>query len=322
MQLSLYSETDATAWDDLVGRAPMATFLHTRRFLAYHRHQFQDLSLVLRDDRQHVTGLFPAAVDPAGPRRVVSHPGITFGGLLHADELHGERMLEALTAVRDFYAAQGFESLRYKAVPYIYQQAPSGDDLYALFRLGALRARCDLSCAIDLAHRRTASSRRKRGLKKALKQGVEVASGAEFIDRLWPVIEDNLERKLGGKPVHTAAEIKYLHELFPANIKFVVGLFAGELVAGITLFVSPAVARAQYIASSMVGYDVCALDAIFEHAIAAAQADGRRYFDFGTSNQNEGRDLSASLYQFKAEFGGGGVVHEFYDLDLTSMSNR
>jgi lipid II:glycine glycyltransferase (peptidoglycan interpeptide bridge formation enzyme) len=84
----------------------------------------------------------------------------------------------------------------------------------------------------------------------------------------------------------------------------------------LTLFSTPSVVKAQYIASSNVGYDVCALDAVFQHAIDQAVSDGKRYFDFGTSNRNEGKHLSASLYQFKHEFGGGGVAYEFYDVSL------
>jgi lipid II:glycine glycyltransferase (peptidoglycan interpeptide bridge formation enzyme) len=78
------------------------------------------------------------------------------------------------------------------------------------------------------------------------------------------------------------------------------------------------VTRSQYIASSAAGYDVSALDAVFEEAIRHAREAGRRYFDFGTSNRSGGRELSASLYEFKQEFGGGGVVHEQYDLELTA----
>ncbi len=66
----------------------MATFLHTRRFLAYHQDRFKDVSLLLANDKG-IVGLFPAALDPAEARTVVSHPGITYGGLLHS----GNRLL-------------------------------------------------------------------------------------------------------------------------------------------------------------------------------------------------------------------------------------
>jgi hypothetical protein len=318
MHVSRYSEGDAGEWDELVAHAPMATFLHTRRFLAYHRDRFQDMSALVRNDGGAVLGVFPAAVDPSDDRRVVSHPGITFGGVLHPGKLAGANMIEAMTCLMSFYGEHGMRALRYKAIPSIYHRRPASDDLYALFRLGATRSRCDLSCAIDLANRAEPSSRRKRSLKKALKAQVEVTDGAPYVAELWDVIEGNLDRKLGEKPVHAADEIADLHARFPDNVSFLVGRLDGRTVAGVVLFAGGAVTRSQYIASDAAGYEVSALDAVFEEAIRQARAAGRRYFDFGTSNRSDGRELSASLYAFKQEFGGGGVVHEQYDLELTA----
>jgi hypothetical protein len=131
---------------------------------------------------------------------------------------------------------------------------------------------------------------------------------------MWQVLEDNLGRKHGVRPVHSAAEIRYLHSLFPENIKFVVGLLGNEVVAGVVLFVTATVVHAQYIAASAAGYDASALDALLENCIKEARALGVRYFDFGISNEAGGRYLNSGLYQFKVEFGGGGVAHEFYEL--------
>jgi len=316
MRLLPYDEGQYKRWDETIESCPNATFLHTRRFLSYHNDRFRDMSLVLEDEKQTAIGLFPAAVDPADPKHVISHPGITFGGVLHSGRLLGQSMVEALELIRQYYQEQGFTHLTYKAVPYIYHQSPASDDLYALFRTGAVRSRCDLSCAITLSKRRETSSRRKRGLKKAQSRGVEVSCGAEFVDAFWRLIRDNLNRKLGIEPVHSQEEIMHLYSLFPGNIRFVVGLLNGIVVAGVTLFCTSSVMHAQYIASNAEGNEVCALDAVFEHCIQAAQSERMRYFDFGTSNTNEGQQLTSSLYQFKSEFGGGGVAHEFYDLPL------
>jgi hypothetical protein len=310
-----YAEEDAAQWDELVARAPMATFLHTRRYLAYHGDKFKDESLLIRDDRGRLVGLFPAAASLTRPGQVSSHPGITYGGVLHDGELNGDRMLAALREVRCFYAGRGFDTLLYKAVPHIYHLGPSADDLYALFRLGAVRRRCQLSCTIDLACRRPVSSRRRRSLKRALKHGVRVEEGEQFLAPLWVVVEENLLRKYGARPVHTVGEMTRLCALFPSAIKVVVALLDSEVVAGALLFVTPRVVHAQYIASSLKGYEVNALDAVFEDCIADAAAGPARFFDFGTSNEQDGR-LNADLYQFKAEFGGGGVAHEIYEINL------
>lgn len=294
----------------------MGTFLHTRRFLSYHAHRFTDESVCLPKTAGGMQAVLPAALDPADGTAVVSHPGITYGGLLHDDSLTGMACLKAFEEICEHYAARGLRRLRYKAVPHVYHRMPAHDDLYALFRLGADLYRRDLSCAIDLAARATPAQRRRRSFKKALAAGVQVIEGFEHLSDFWSILEENLASRHGAKPVHTLDEIILLRSRFPGEIRLLVALLQGEVVAGTLLFDTERVSHAQYIASSAQGRDAGALDAVFEAAIAYARRDGRRYFDFGISTEEGGRELNAGLYDFKAEFGGAGVAHDFYEIRL------
>jgi hypothetical protein len=315
IEIISYRQSHETEWEEFCSEAVNATFLHTRRFLSYHGERFEDRSLLIKDEGKLV-GLFPAALSLSDSTCVVSHSGITYGGVLHQGGLRGERMIMAFDGICLHYAAQGCTKLIYKAVPTFYHQASAQDDLYALFRLGARRTRCDLSSTIDLHHRLSVSERRRRSLKKAVKAGVSVIEGNKYIPALWSVLTDNLERKHGQSPVHNLDEITLLAERFPSNIQCVCGIVDNIVVAGTLLFITPTTYHAQYIASSELGYNVSALDAIFEHCIDIAQNDGRRWFDFGISTENAGLTLNNGLYCFKSEFGGGGSVHEFFELDL------
>lgn len=315
LEVRPYEPADAAEWDAFCASAHQSTLLHTRRFLSYHGDRFADRSLVLQAEGKWL-GLLPAAQHPAERELVVSHPGITYGGFLHAGALRGERMVEAVEAVARHYAAQGYRRFLYKAVPTFYQRRPAQDDLYALFRLGAARTRCDLASAIALPFRGAPSERRRRSLKKAQKAGVSVQAGREFLPQLWEVLSENLARKHGVTPVHTLAEMQLLMDRFPDEIRCVCGLLEGQVVAGVLLFATPNADHAQYIASSATGYDVSALDAVFEHCIAAAGAAGKGWFDFGISTEAGGMRLNDGLYGFKTEFGGGGFVHDFYELSL------
>jgi hypothetical protein len=296
----------------------MATLLHKRAFLGYHGARLVDASVVLRDEREAICGVMPAAVVPGAPREVGSHPGATFGGVIHAGALSGAMMLESFTAIASHYLERGFERLRYAPVPFIYHRRPSGDDLYALFRIGARRVRCDLSCAVDLELGSHLSSRRRRGLSKARREGVEVEEGRELVGELWPVIEANLSERHGAAPVHTEAELRNLIDRLQDEIQVVVARYEGDPVAGVVLFDGPRVSHAQYIASIEAGNRVGALDAVFDHCFRRAAALGARFFDFGTSNRERGLVLNQGLYEFKAQFGGGGVAYEHYELDLTT----
>lgn len=316
MQLRAYDDAQAERWDDWCHACYGATFLHTRRFLGYHGDRFVDRSLILVDDAGEWLGAMPLAQDPTDATQVVSHPGITYGGVLHAGRLRGEAMVTALQVAGSWLAGHGYRRLLYRPVPEIFALAPAQDDVYALFRLGARLVRRDLSSCIDLEHRLPVAERRRRGLKKARAAGLAHAAGATLLAELWPVVQDNLARAHGLKPVHTLAEIEDLAARFPGQIECRVVRDEKQVLAGAVLFLTPRVVHAQYIASSERGQSCHALDLLFDQAIEDAQSMHARYFDFGISTVDQGRCLNEGLHRFKSEFGAGGVVHDHYELTL------
>jgi hypothetical protein len=301
-------------WNEFCKDALNATLLHTRDFLSYHNDRFRDLSVLIYESGK-LSGIFPAAESLTDCKLVVSHPGATFGGVAHQGRLAGTRMIETMTNLGNYYRGMGYHRLHYKAVPFIYAKSPMQDDIYALFRLGAQRVRCDLSCAIDLSNRRPASKRRIRGLKKA-KKFATLSSDPALLNKAWDVVADNLSRKHVATPVHTLTELQLLRDRFQKQIIVRSALIDGQVEASVIFFNTPNVWHAQYIAASERAYDISALDYIFEASINEATLEGVKYFDFGTSNEDDGKVLNDGLFRFKSEFGGGGVAHEFYELSL------
>lgn len=279
-----------------------------------------DCSLVIEEDG-HWLGLLPAAYLPesgreAAGRRIASHPGITYGGVIHQGALLGGRMLEAFEAIIRHYREAGAATLVYKVVPHFYHRVPAQDDLYALFRLGARRLRCDLSSTIDLAARRAPTERRRRSLGRAVKQGIVVRDGVSQLGDFWNILSANLARRHNAKPVHSLAEIELLADRFPAEIRCYGAYLHEEMLAGTVLFATPVTLHAQYIAATEEGMRTSALDAVFDHLLNLAAQEGYRWFDFGISTEKQSFSLNEGLYRFKSEFGGGGTVHEIYELDL------
>ncbi|NLE74742.1 MAG: hypothetical protein GX604_08970 [Actinobacteria bacterium] len=183
MSLSVhsYETSESVAWDALVDESRNGTFLHTRRFLSYHGDRFNDASLVIRDKKQRLVGVFPAAIDPGVSDRIVSHPGITYGGIVHNGSLRGERMVEALAAICAAYRNAGMRTLQYKVVPYIYHRFPSEDELYALFRLGAHRCRCELSSTLDLENRLPFAREKRQSIRQAERNDLSVEEGPHLL---------------------------------------------------------------------------------------------------------------------------------------------
>jgi hypothetical protein len=312
----LFEEQDADLWDELASESWNGTFLHERQFLAYHGDRFRDLSCVVEDDRNQIIGVFPAALDPDDSLTAVSHPGLTYGGMVHKGGLRGIPMLDALQGICSLYRQMSIRRLLYKPVPYIYHAVPSADDLYALFRLGAMRYRCDLSAAIDLDSRQKPNTLRRRDLAKARKAGLSITSGPQWLEPFWSVLTANLITKHGTRPVHTLEEITYLQERFPEQIRCVAAALDQRVLAGVVLFETPRVVHVQYSASTAEGNSVGASTAVMNYAMGEGIRPGARYFDFGVSNEQEGRILNEGLYGFKASFGAGGVAQEFYEVPL------
>ncbi|MDG9697702.1 hypothetical protein QC281_47485, partial [Streptomyces sp. DH17] len=81
------------------------------------------------------------------------------------------------------------------------------------------------------------------------------------------------------------------------------------------MFETSRVAHAQYIAASREGRDVGALDGLFD-ALINRYRSACRFFDFGISNEANGRTLNEGLVIQKEEFGGSAVVHDVYEIAL------
>lgn len=311
-------EEDMNQWEQLIQQAPMSTWMHSQQFLSYHGDRFRDRSLILQDEKNHWIGLLPAAQDPESAHHVVSHPGLSYAGLIHTGSLKGEQVVETFRQIASFYKKEGYQILRYKVTPSFYHQRPSLDDSYALFRLNANRYRCDLTSLIDLHNRPKSDYTLNRALKQAKKNKIQVSETEDSrdINNLWQILDDNLNRKHKAKPVHSVEEILLLKSRFPESIRFIVARQEDEIVAGFVLFIMPMTVHMQYSAASMKGYETYALNPVAEYSIALASKLGCRYFDFGISTEKDGRFLNEGLYRFKSKFGASGALHEFYDLTL------
>jgi lipid II:glycine glycyltransferase (peptidoglycan interpeptide bridge formation enzyme) len=223
-------------------------------------------------------------------------------------------MLDCFEAVCDAARTAGFSTIAYKTVPSIYHRLPAEEDRYALFRFGAQLHRRDVLSVIERDNRGPVQERRRRGVKRAAKAGVVVEQMTDFAP-FWAVLEATLGERHGMKPVHTLAEIHLLASRFPQNVQLFVARMGAEVQAGIVMYVSAHVAHAQYIAATPTGREAGALDLLVEHLVTTACRDAR-WFDFGISNEDDGRFLNTGLIEQKEGFGARAFVHDHYTLAL------
>jgi len=318
LSLRAYTDSDFERWDSFCDNdAYQATFLHTRRYISYHKKRFKDLSLILEVDGKCI-GLFPAAENPLNKLEVVSHPGLSYGGLLFGEKLQGNAIYAALKLIAGHYSSQGYESLIYKAVPTFYHKISAEDDCHALHLLGAKLNRADLTTLIDLNNRAPLSNLRKRSLKKALNHKVEISTNPSCLPELWEVICSNLKKTHNTAPVHSYSEIKLLVDRFPSHIECVSGFYQGSVIAGAILFQTRKVTHTQYVGASELGKSISALDLVLEYSIEKSKPN-KSWFDFGISTENQGKWINEGLQNYKIGFGGGNKMHTFFELDLVTL---
>ncbi|SDO53522.1 Acetyltransferase (GNAT) domain-containing protein [Methylobacterium phyllostachyos] len=305
-----YTHDRAIEWNTFNISARNGHFLFDRAFMEYHADRYVDSSLLVFSDNELVA-LLPG--NRVGSD-VVSHGGLTFGGLVLSERATAPRVIAILQEIMTYWRRCGVSGLTYKAVPHIYHRRPTEEDLYALTRLGARLVRRDLTTTIDLRAPGRRGSRRVRGARTARRAGLQVGRSERWSD-YWALLHATLEERHGVAPTHSLDEIVRLADLFPDNIRLFVAEEAGVVVAGTVIFETQTVAHAQYIATGLRGRETGALDLVFEETIARYVSE-KRFFDFGISTTDAGRVLNEGLVCQKEEFGGSSVVHDVYRLDL------
>lgn len=309
-----YKASDAEQWDEFCRDKTNATFLHTRRYLSYHQNKYIDHSLLIYSNNKLV-GLFPIAISRAEGSLPTSHPGISYGGIIHSGKLLGQLMAEAFDLSMDYLQNLGYKKFVYRPIPFIYNSFPAQDDLYTLFVRGALLTRCDLSSSINLSSRRKIEAKRV-STKISVDLEYSLASDFDKIEEFWALLEKNLVEKYETSPTHNLEEIMNLKELFPNNIELITISNSIECIAGLILYWTENVCHIQYMSANSVGREVSAMDVLVEKAISLACEKGISFLDFGHSNENYGQNLNLGLYSFKSKFGGGGLGLLEFTVDI------
>lgn len=311
MEIRRYRREDKELWNSFVSKARNATFLFDRNYMDYHADRFDDNSFMFYH-KGKLKAVLPANV--AGDT-LYSHQGLTYGGLLLDKKATVEDVLECFDSLNSWLRENGISKVVYKALPWIYQQYPSQEDLYALtWKCKAQLISRDISSSIVIDNKLKFAESRKSGIRKALSLNIEVGESND-VDGFWHVLEDNLGNRYNAKPVHTANEMKLLMSRFPNNIKLYVAKMNGEIVGGTLIYVTPQVVHTQYISASVEGKKHGALDLLFDYIINKVYANCR-YFDFGKSTEQGGAYLNEPLIFQKEGFGGRGVCYDWYQWEL------
>lgn len=308
-----YTDEFRDEWNKFVHTAKNGHFFFYREYMEYHKDRFQDCSFMIFNEKDRLLALLPASVSG---NVLTTHAGLTFGGFLVDSKMTVEMMLEFFSLLKLAALELGINHIIYKCIPYIYHQYPSEEDRYALFINNAELFRRDVSTAVLLKNPYKYQKGRKWMVSRGKKNKIQVRESKDFA--AFMDLENHvLQEYHHARAVHTASEIQMLADRFPENIHLYVGELDGELLSGAIIFENRDVAHTQYLANSDKGRELGALDSVIDYLLKVKYADFQ-YFDFGTSNENQGRFLNKGLIGQKEGFGARAVIHDFYRWDISS----
>jgi acetyltransferase-like isoleucine patch superfamily enzyme/CheY-like chemotaxis protein len=310
-----YTISRKLEWDTFVSAAKNATFLFSRDYMDYHSDRFADYSLMIFHDGELVAVL-PANLNANGT--LISHEGLTFGGLVVSRAAKLGDVLACFHVVLHYLSQRQISKLLYKRIPGFYNALPDDDVAYALFLLDARLYRRDCATAVPQADRLPFRRGHKRLIKKATSLGVRIVQETSFQPFWERVLVPQLAARYGVKPVHTLEEITLLASRFPEQIKQFSAYCGDEILAGTTIYETPIVAHAQYGSVTEEGRRIGAEAYLFSSLIE--QYKDKRFFDFGISNEKEGRALNHGLLEWKEGFGARCYSHDFYEIDTGNYS--
>ena len=306
-EVKRYLADNRDEWNSFVAKSKQGTFLFDRNYMDYHADRFLDHSLMVYR-KGHLYALLPGNEHE---QVFYSHQGLTYGGLLTTSKATTADIAETFKAINGYLHNQVFTTVVYKTIPWIYHELPAEEDLYALTNICNARILVrHISSAIFLNRHLPFNESRKSGIRKALRNGVEVRETND-LSAFWKILDENLENKYGAKPVHTLPELCLLKSRFPSNIRLFMAYRGNEALGGTLLYVSRQVVHTQYISASVEGKAIGVLDLLFDYLINK-KSWLEPYFDFGKSSDGDGHDLNASLIFQKEGFGGRGVCYDWY----------
>ena len=308
-----YTSQDKSLWNDFMHSAKNATFLFQREFMDYHSDRFEDHSvLVFKNEK--VVGLLPANISE---KTLYSHQGLTYGGLVINKKTKLKEVREIFQSLLKYLNKEGIEKLQLKLLPKIYSSIPSDEMDYLLFITNAEIIRTDILSVIDNQNSIKIASNRLEGVKKGQKNNLRIEEGNDF-EQFWnEILIPNLALRHDALPVHSLGEIAQLAKDFPNNIlQFNVFKYS-EIVGGATIFETENVAHVQYISANEDKQQLGTLDYLFEFLIND-RFKNMRYFDFGTSNENQGKNINEGLLYWKECFGARIISQSFYEVKTSN----
>lgn len=320
MDIKRFDKSFEDTWDKLVPDMNNGTLFHLRKFFKYHPDdRFKDHSLVFMKGGR-VRALFPAAeVKSDNRKRLVSHPGSSFGSFVVPENLSFKESDELVSQLLSHCRKKKFNEVQITGPPLLYYRRPSNYIDFSLMKKGfryktrEITSVLFLEDSIDdiLAKFRPSHL---RAVRKAEKMGVEVRQSQDY-ESFYSILKKNLKIRHNVQPTHTLQELAHLRELFPDDIQLWGAFVDNKMVAGVVNFICNSRAiLAFYISHDETYQDFRPVNILFYKIFDWATMKNYQVFDFGIFTVKE--KPNHGLGRFKENFGASGIFRDTVGIDL------
>lgn len=276
----------------------------------YHKDRFEDFSLLIYKG-ERLYALLPANINDDV---VYSHQGLTYGSFVLQDSAKLKSTFLAFKEVLKFLFEERIKKLDIRIIPSFYNSLPSDELEYILYKAEGSLVKRDVILLIDYQNKLRFQKNRREGIYKAKRKGLLVKVDGDY-EKFWnEILIPNLKEKYNTSPVHSLDEIKLLAARFPKHIKQVNVYQDDKIVAGTTLFLTKNVVHPQYISGNENKNELGSLDLlmndVFDHF-----KEGRNYFSFNTSSEENGKLLNEGLLFWKESYGARPLIFNNYEIN-------
>ena len=158
---------------------------------------------------------------------------------------------------------------------------------------------------------------RKAQISRAKREGVviEVLTELKDYEAFIDLENEVLEARHETHAVHTAAELKMLHDRFPENIHLFAAMKDQQMIAGTVVFEYDRAIHTQYMAANEEARQIGALD-LAVATVMDKYRESKEWLDFGISTEHGRIYLNEGLIAQKEGFGGRTGVYEIWELQI------
>lgn len=315
INLRLYKDSDFEMWNDFVSEAKNSTFLFRRDFMEYHKERFHDYSLMIYVDNELIA-ILPAHLKGDS---LHSHQGLTYGGLLIKQKLRMTIFFEIFFEILKFLNNQEIAFFYWKEIPYFYNTFPNDEWKYLCFITKAELYRRDLCSVVDLRKDYYVSESVIRKAKMGKKSGIYYKK-CNLWEEFWKeILEPELLLNHKVLPVHSLEEILNLKSKFDDNIHLYCAFLGEKMLGGTVIFTDKKIAHSQYISVKTEYKNKKGLD-FLHYQLLTEEFKNYDYFDFGISNEENGKKINKGLLFWKEGFGARGISQDFYKISTENYN--